>query len=76
MSTQADHTEHLWNLVRERLRYAEGWKLSIDPWGLYGCVSAKLTTPSGGVLFNQGQTLSKRLAWALGHIPAFEREQQ
>lgn len=66
---QQREVEHLWSLVQERLRYADSWTLTINPWGLYGCVEATLRHRDGTFHTNHGATLTKRLSWALGILP-------
>lgn len=62
--------EQLWESVQQRLRYATDWRMSIDPWGSFGCVVATITESGGDRSdVNFGVTLAKRLRWALTVLP-------
>ena len=47
--------------IRQWLRYHSGYRLTIDPWGLYGLWGFCLIHPDGRVSVSRGETLAGRL---------------
>lgn len=50
-----------WDDLQQWLRYHPNWKVTVDPWGMYGCIVVQAERTDGHCLYSVGRRLNKRL---------------
>jgi hypothetical protein len=66
-----------WSALQDWLRFHPHYTVTIDPWGLYGCVELRVTHhTTGGTVIERGATLAQRCRDALTWMADYEKALQ